>query len=174
MPRGGARGGRQPRARGRRDARLLRRRGAPAVLPADRAAAAADLAEAQLACGDADAAERTLEHVERPPPVRSAAQRLLARSRAPAEAPARPGGSRAREARPARRSPRARARLAEGRALAAAGQREAAIEALVAAEAAFDGFGALRRRDEAVRELRRLGHRVLRAAGARPRARSPR
>ena len=59
----------------------------------------------------------------------------------------------------------ARARLAEGRALAAAGDRAAAVEALVAAEAAFDGFGALRRRDEAVRELRRLGHRVLRAAG---------
>ena len=33
-----------------------------------------------------------------------------------------------------------------------------------AAEAAFDGCGALRRRDEAVRELRRLGRRVQRAA----------
>jgi DNA-binding CsgD family transcriptional regulator len=31
-------------------------------------------------------------------------------------------------------------------------------------EAALDGFGALRRRHEAVRELRRLGHRVLRSA----------
>ena len=40
----------------------------------------------------------------------------------------------------------------------------------MAAEAALDGFGALRRRDEAVRELRRLGHRVLRA-GARSRRR---
>jgi DNA-binding CsgD family transcriptional regulator len=39
------------------------------------------------------------------------------------------------------------------------------VQVLVAAEAAFDGFGALRRRDEAVRELRRLGHRVVRAAG---------
>ena len=35
---------------------------------------------------------------------------------------------------------------------------------LLEAEAALDGFGALRRRDEAVRELRRLGHRVVRAA----------
>ncbi len=32
------------------------------------------------------------------------------------------------------------------------------------AEAMLDGFGALRRRDEAVRELRKLGHRVVRAA----------
>jgi DNA-binding NarL/FixJ family response regulator len=56
------------------------------------------------------------------------------------------------------------ARLAEGRALAAAGERRAAVEALVAAQSAFDGFGALRRRDEAIRELRRIGHRVLRPA----------
>ena len=51
----------------------------------------------------------------------------------------------------------ARARLAEGRALA---DRAAAIAALLEAEAAFASFGAQRRRDEAVRELRRLGHRV--------------
>ena len=54
-----------------------------------------------------------------------------------------------------RRSPW-RGRDCEGKALAAAGDRAAAIEALVAAEADLDGFGALRRRDEAVRELRRL------------------
>ena len=58
----------------------------------------------------------------------------------------------------------ARAQLALGRALAADGERTAAIDALVAAEAAFDGFGARRRRDEAVRELRRLGRRVVRTA----------
>ena len=51
----------------------------------------------------------------------------------------------------------ARARLAEGRALA---DRAAAIAALREAEEAFASFGAQRRRDEAVRELRRLGHRV--------------
>ena len=44
------------------------------------------------------------------------------------------------------------------------GERRAAVEALVEAEAEFDAFGARRRRDEAVRELRRLGHRVLRPA----------
>jgi DNA-binding NarL/FixJ family response regulator len=57
----------------------------------------------------------------------------------------------------------ARARLLHGRALAATGRRAEAIEALAAAEATLDGFGALRLRDEAVRELRRLGHRVVRA-----------
>jgi DNA-binding CsgD family transcriptional regulator len=58
----------------------------------------------------------------------------------------------------------ARAQLARGRALAAAGERAAALDALAAAEAAFDRFGARRRRDEAVRELRRLGRRVVRAS----------
>jgi DNA-binding NarL/FixJ family response regulator len=58
----------------------------------------------------------------------------------------------------------ARARLAEGRALAAAGKRRAAVQALLLAESDLDRFGARRRRDEAVRELRRLGHRVLRPA----------
>ena len=38
------------------------------------------------------------------------------------------------------------------------------VETLVAAQSALDGFGALRRRDEAIRELRRIGHRVLRPA----------
>ena len=47
--------------------------------------------------------------------------------------------------------------MAEGRALA---DRAEAIAALLEAEAAFASFGAQRRRDEAVRELRRLGHRV--------------
>jgi DNA-binding CsgD family transcriptional regulator len=61
---------------------------------------------------------------------------------------------------------RALAQLAEGRALAAAGERRPAVDALAAAESALDRFGALRRRDEAVRELRRLGHRVVRAARA--------
>jgi DNA-binding NarL/FixJ family response regulator len=55
------------------------------------------------------------------------------------------------------------ARLAYGRALAAAGERPAAVAVLTEVEAVLDGFGATRRRDEAVRELRRLGHRVVRA-----------
>jgi len=59
----------------------------------------------------------------------------------------------------------ARLRLLEGRALAAAGERSAALSTLIAAESALDGFGAVRWRDEAVRELRRLGHRVRRDSG---------
>jgi DNA-binding CsgD family transcriptional regulator len=58
----------------------------------------------------------------------------------------------------------ARARLAEGRALAALGDRGGAVAALTEAEAAFHAMGARRRRDEAVRELRRLGRRVPRPA----------
>ncbi len=58
----------------------------------------------------------------------------------------------------------ARARLAEGRALVAAGERRAALDALSEAEAELDRFGARRRRDEAGRELRCLGRRVLRPA----------
>ena len=141
-----------------------------AVLPVERTAAAADLAEAQLAAGDIDAAEATLAPFAAGA-ARGAAARspwvgialsavLLARER-PAEALEAARGAGLGSAPLAH----ARARIAEGRALAALGDRAAAIEALVAAEAALDGFGALRRRDEAVRELRRLGHRVLRAAG---------
>jgi DNA-binding CsgD family transcriptional regulator len=40
------------------------------------------------------------------------------------------------------------------------------VAALTEAEAAFSGFGAVRRRDEATRELRRLGRRVIRPAQA--------
>jgi DNA-binding NarL/FixJ family response regulator len=58
----------------------------------------------------------------------------------------------------------ARARLLHGKALAAAGDRPAAIAALIAAESALDGFRAARWRDEAVRALRALGHRVRRPA----------
>jgi hypothetical protein len=53
--------------------------------------------------------------------------------------------------------------------LAIAGDRHAAVQALAAAEAALDGFGALRLRDEAARRLRRLGHRVRRPAHERRR-----
>jgi ATP/maltotriose-dependent transcriptional regulator MalT len=86
---------------------------------------------------------------------------MLARER-PREALA--AATVAREAAAAAPLTRARARLAEGRALAAMGERPAALAALRGAEGALHGFGALRRRDEAVRELRRLGHRVVRLA----------
>ena len=144
------------------------------VLPIDRPAAAADLVEAQLACGDVAAAEQSLA------PAEAAAARagtawaaavtgtaragvMLAQGRAGEAAAV---GAAAREAAAGAPLARARAQLAEGRALAADGRRKPALEALIAAESALDGFGALRRRDEAVRELRRLGHRVLRQARA--------
>lgn len=58
----------------------------------------------------------------------------------------------------------ARAQLLHGRALAAAGDRPSAIAALIAAQSTLERFGAARWRDEAVRELRALGHRVRRPA----------
>ena len=159
-------------------------RGWPLVLPADRPAAAADLVEAQLALGDLAAAQEALaarrsrgragrhavggrRHRRRPLGRASGAR--------PGGRGGRGGGGRARTCAPGRAAAArpgegaatpaaARARLAEGRALAAAGDRPAALRALAEAEAAFDRFGARRRRDEAVRELRRLGHRVLRRA----------
>jgi len=45
------------------------------------------------------------------------------------------------------------------------GEKAPAVAALIEAEATLAGFGAQRWRDEAVRELRRLGHRVRRAGG---------
>jgi ATP/maltotriose-dependent transcriptional regulator MalT len=143
-----------------------------AVLPVDRPAAAADLVDAQLGSGDVAGAEDTLARGEdaaaRAGTAWSAATVgiaraavLLARDR-PHEALA--SAAAARDAAEGAPLTRALALLAQGRSLAAAGDRPAAIETLGAAEQALDGFGALRRRDEAVRELRRLGHRVVRGA----------
>jgi DNA-binding CsgD family transcriptional regulator/tetratricopeptide (TPR) repeat protein len=138
-----------------------------ALLPAQRPAAAADLAEAQLARGDVEAAEGALAAAPAGTDWAAAvlgvarAAVLIARGRA-AEAVA--VAATAREAASGGPLLAARARLAEGRALSAGGDRGAAREALILAEAELDRFGAVRRRDEAVRELRRLGHRVLRPA----------
>ena len=131
----------------------------PDVIPVLRADAAGDLVDALLARGDVAAAS------DLPATPRARAAVLLAEGRA-AEAVevAVAGGGSPLEA--------ARLRLLEGRALAAAGDRPAALAALTAAESALDGFGAVRWRDEAVRELRRLGHRVG-ASPARRSARSP-
>ncbi|HEX5622690.1 MAG TPA: AAA family ATPase [Solirubrobacteraceae bacterium] len=60
----------------------------------------------------------------------------------------------------------ARLRLLEGRALAASGDRATALDVLGEAEAALARLGARRAQDEAVRELRKLGHRVARARPA--------
>jgi DNA-binding NarL/FixJ family response regulator len=56
----------------------------------------------------------------------------------------------------------ARARTLTGRALAAAGERDAAVDALEQAAARFRACGAVRQREDAERELRRLGHAVQR------------
>jgi ATP/maltotriose-dependent transcriptional regulator MalT len=126
----------------------------PRLLPAQRPAAAADLVEARLACGDVDGASRVLATT-----AISRASVLLAQGRAE-EAAVTAAGARDDGAPLAS----ARARLVEGRALAALGRRPAAVEALAEAESALDGFGAARLRSEAARELRRLGHRVVRPA----------
>jgi DNA-binding NarL/FixJ family response regulator/tetratricopeptide (TPR) repeat protein len=124
----------------------------PDVLPADRPALLADLAEVQIARGDVaaieDPAMAPLAH----------ATVLLARDQ-PREAQAAVAAALAGPPLTA-----ARARLLEGRALAAAGDRPGAVAALRAAADAFAGFGAQRRAGEAVRELRKLGHRVVRPA----------
>jgi DNA-binding CsgD family transcriptional regulator len=126
------------------------------ALPVDRPAAAADLVEALLACGDLSEATRAADEEGVSGVARSALLLAQGRVEDAVEMASVAAGSGSLGA--------ARAKLAEGRALAAAGDRRAAVEALTAAEAALDGFGAIRRRDEAVRELRRLGHRVLRPA----------
>jgi DNA-binding CsgD family transcriptional regulator len=61
----------------------------------------------------------------------------------------------------------ARSRTLAGRALVAAGQRTEAIVQLERAEAELRVFGAVRYSDEAARELRRLGRRVVRRGGGR-------
>jgi DNA-binding NarL/FixJ family response regulator len=61
---------------------------------------------------------------------------------------------------------RAQTDLVDGRALAAVGERDAAIAVLQRAEEAFAGFGAERLRRDAARELRRLGRRVQRLPAA--------
>ena len=144
------------------------------VLPADRPAAAADLIDAQLALGDIAAAQAALVQAEAAAgragtgPAQAIteiarAAVLLAQERPPAAATA---AASAREAADEAPLLSARALLAEGQAHAAAGDRSAAVPALLKAHSMLDGFGALRRRDEAVRELRQLGHRVSRPAGA--------
>ena len=134
VPRRRAHRRRQPRARGRRDARLLRRPGPRRVLPVERPAAAADLAEAQLAAGDRTRPKRRsrrsgLSAAGRPPRsprdgIAVSAVRLARESPADALRPraaARPGSA------PLALAP---ARLPDGRALAALGDHAQAVELL--------------------------------------------
>jgi DNA-binding NarL/FixJ family response regulator len=134
----------------------LLRDAVPLAPPVLRPEVTADLVDALLATGDVSGARAAL-----------AGQAVPAR----AEAAVLHAEGRAADAAAAARVPAApllaaRLRLLEGRALAAAGDRAAALAALTDAESALHGFGAARWRDEAVRELRRLGHRVRRDAGA--------
>ena len=122
--------------------------GLPGVLPVDRPAATADLVEAHLACGDVDAAEQALAGLAAAPILDIARSAVLLARERPREAV-----EAAAQAHTGAPLLAARARLAEGQALAGAGERDAAREALIEAEAAFDGYGALRLRSEATREL---------------------
>jgi DNA-binding CsgD family transcriptional regulator len=147
----------------------------PEVVPALRPEAVADLVDARLAAGDVAGARAALDAGGDGAPARRAdvapagaghlawAVALRARAGAAvllAEGAADAAAETARVEAPPLLA--ARLRLTEGRALAAAGDREAALAALTEAAAALDRFGAARLRDEAVRELRRLGHRVRR------------
>jgi DNA-binding CsgD family transcriptional regulator/tetratricopeptide (TPR) repeat protein len=153
------------------------------VIPVQRCEAAADLIDAQIAAGDVAGARETLATIG---PARSPwAAAITARATAAlalAEGRADMARQAAAEIAPRGAAPRggqaaaggdapllaARLRLLEGRALAAAGDRAAAVQVLLDAEAAFGRFGAQRLRDEAARELRRLGHRVRRDADGEP------
>ena len=148
------------------------------VIAAERPAAAADLVEVLLACERSNDAAEVLASSETAAAHsgtdwaaittgRARAALLLAKGQAAEAAEVAAGTARA--ARTRAPLPAARAQLLCGRALAAAGERRAAIAALIAAESALDRFGAARWRDEAVRELRALGHRVRRP----PRASTP-
>jgi ATP/maltotriose-dependent transcriptional regulator MalT len=109
-------------------------------LPVSACIAALALASVRLARGDHAAAAATALD----------ASRIAERAGAPIEA--------------------GRARLLAGRALAAAGDRERALPELAAAESQLAECGAERDRNEATRELRRLGRRSGASAGRRPAA----
>jgi DNA-binding CsgD family transcriptional regulator len=140
-------------------------------LPADeRCRGLADLAELQVAVGELASARAAAEAIaEVPSPWaevergRALATVLLAEGAAAQAAAAATRAAAAAEELDAGVLA-ARCRMVEGRAYAATGQREAARSALIAAERALERSGALRERDVTVRELRRLGYRVRRAA----------
>ena len=149
--------------------------GLTGVLPADRPAAAADLVEVLLAAGDVDAAAAALAAgeaaAERAGTPLAQALAGLARARVclargDHEAAVQVAAAAAAATEAVAPLVAATAALEHGRALAAAGDRDEAREVLLGAQARFAAFGAERRRAEAVRELRRLGHRVARATGA--------
>ena len=177
-------------ARGLAQARLA---GAPEfarIEPARRAWLQANLAAAELTLGDREAAEDYATRAEaidisgdRPLKYqlpRTAAAVLHARALLALDA-----GDAARAAELAGRAARCagevgaiveagRARIVTGRAAAQAGDRDGAVAALARVEAELSACGAHRLRDEAARELRRLGRPAPVSAGARAATGSPR
>ena len=146
------------------------------VVPAERPVVWAALAEAHLRRDDVAAAERAAARVEtaaaalgtplaRALAGRSRATVLLAQGR-PEEAAAGAADGAAERAAPLEA---ARARTVEGIALAQSGDRQRAVAMLKQAAEELDRFGAHRLRDEATRELRRLGVRTWRRGPTAPR-----
>ena len=134
------------------------------------------LAEAEIAIGDLDAAERWVEMAEtavagvplafrRAEALRARARLTLAQGRADEAAALAAEATDLLEGQGAMLEG-ARTQVLLGRALDARGSNGEAIEALQAALGRFTELGAQRSRDEAARELRRLGQRVR----SRPRA----
>jgi DNA-binding CsgD family transcriptional regulator len=136
----------------------------------------ARVTDALLALGRRDEAERAATHaaelaaatglaMSRAQAAHAQAAVLLAAGDAPAAATRALEGAAAADGIAARIDAE-RCRILAGRALHAAGDREGAAEALAAAADGLDACGAVRYRDEAERELRRLGSRQHRRRGA--------
>jgi DNA-binding NarL/FixJ family response regulator len=158
---------------GRRCIEEARRAGAPDLVrvePGRRAWLAAVLARAELARGSEAGAEMWLARAERElhglelPLSRSCvlhAQALLAMEQGEARAAALLAERAVQQAEAVGADLQsARSRALAGQALARAGDHEAAVDALARAEAELSACGAHRFRDEAARELRRLGRRT--------------
>lgn len=150
---------------------IVREPAAAALVADEHPRAAADLAELLVASGDVAGARAIAEGISGHPWAEAQRGRALAVVLLAEGSAAEAAEIAARAAAAADASGRAllaaRCRLLAGTSLAAADDREAALAALIEAEQQLDGFGAVRDRDSAVRELRRLGHRVRRAAGPR-------
>jgi ATP/maltotriose-dependent transcriptional regulator MalT len=129
------------------------------------------LTRAELALGRDDAADEWARRAEALDVSRNplaAALTLRARARlllaggAAEQAVAKSREAADREDRVGSRVAASQSRTVEGQALAAAGRRDEAVTVLQRAEAELAASGAVRHADEAARELRRLGRRVIR------------
>jgi ATP/maltotriose-dependent transcriptional regulator MalT len=139
----------------------------PVVVPAERSIGWDILTDTTIGLGQLDESETYVQRIERNP-VRPLAQVLAKRSRAALQLAQGDADAAARTAREASALAQTaglafecrRAQIMLGRALAAGGDRTGAIRELRDAEIALDAGGAHAHRDEARRELRKLGHRV--------------